>query len=107
MRLSNCCKRVRRQAELEYCFSAYIKPKPLIVSSPGKCDSRISPLTSSFSTVSNKAEMAWGLWTCPVDCSLRSSSEVAKIAPYGDISGPGVGNLSRAFFQMNTLTLLH
>ncbi|KAG6354569.1 hypothetical protein INS49_004587 [Diaporthe citri] len=33
--------------------------------------------------------MAWGLWTCPVDCSLPSSA-VTLVAPYGDISGPGV-----------------
>lgn len=52
----------------------------------------------------HKAEMAWAPWTCPVDCSLPSSS-VTKVAPYGDISGPGVSNLGSLFFLINSLTL--
>lgn len=47
--------------------------------------------------------MAWGLWTCPVDCSLPSS-QVTKVAPLGYLSGPGVSELIRPLFSDEILT---
>jgi hypothetical protein len=81
--------------------SADNQPKPLNIVCPSKWNFHLSFSSSTFSI---KVEMAWGLWTCPVDCSLPSS-QVTKVAPYGDISGPGVGKLNRHFFLTYILTL--